>query len=1452
MNGTLMRMMVLLLAALGGTMLLAAPLPPSANLLANPSFLQAQGDVAELAAGWAPYQCGYTRTRECSYAPEIDGPWSCRISGAGGADERGLGGTNTSVRDGLPEHGTFAATNSIYVASHTQGDIYGAYVTARYADGTEQTFSFVLTAAQIAANMGAWKTYRLTFTTDPEKKLNGITHWCLVWAKGEQKFIGTVYFDEVELRRIEPVSPAGVGLPFVLASRVSTPPQIDGVMDDDCWRHSLQLPPFLLSHGIEAATEQTQAQLAWDENQIYIFLECFESILDPVLQQQAAFKATQTAHDSNVFEDDSVEVFLQPSPEQAVYYHIAANSLGTVYDARCPEPGAYETDWDSGAQIGTRVGDKSWTVEMAIPRQSLTEGALAPDEHWRVNLCRSEKPAGEYSCWSPTGGPFHTPERFGLVAFGPPAIGGGTVDLGGLRKGSNRLQLILNNPGPEPRAVAVTAAVATGAGAAEVGRASARVASGAMETLSVDYNAPPGEGILRYEVYQDDQIVLLSPGYPLRTETPFTAWLHVLGKAQTRPLTSFSVAEGELLTLPLVLSASISEEQFREAEVILEVPDYLRLITPLSATRRCPTPLSVEEGAISRDGKPYRRLLLTFGADSVTFAEAREKRMLVLNPLVFRAEFTGAGGPERAPDTIACDVRINGQSRAEGSVPLHLLPPLPRKSPRDIVACNWPCGSTFHGAYFGRLSPEEQLATGESWIRAGFNVFTHSSTLAALYRERGLGTAEGLPGTLNAICQSISEVAAYLRDHPEYQDATRAGKALPGSISPARLIEPDCPVRQMIRDFAGKAARQYEVVSWDYEVPVSRDESIGFGAHNLAAFREFANIPANVELTPEVAVTDYLPQWIDFRCRQNAEVAGLLYEGVKAANPECMFFVYSGYQSAHTQVTYGINWGYVAPHIDQAWCGYGRPVQEIRDTLQALGGKPLVSGELVWLGYGSAYDFDTTEVNLMRRLTDCAGGFMVYYDWFVDGRFYTAVARTAAVAADFEAFFRDGRRDDALVSVEAGDAANVTVYGLGDQRLLCLFGSTAGPQEFRIQLKDLPAGATGLDYWSKTPVAVSPMLTVTVPANGVKVIHVRVPDANFVPAAPRLQSPVDGTASDRRPVLVWDHDGGAVCRYRVEVSADPAFPPGATFTRPDLASGPYVVTETLDENGTYHWRVRAVDMLTGRESDWSPVGRFTLGVLGVTVQPTVFSPNGDGAYDSVALQAELRSEAPWTVTVADADGRTVKRVTGEGVHPSASWDGRDEAGALVAEGYYEVRLAVRGRQIATEKIELNQRFGVPNPDLERWCFWRPVALEGGATQQDYHVAAGDRSYSLMLSGADPEARAYWSNYRSGTEIPIEPGKTYSYSGLLKCDMAEGSEALISLHFFTAEDRWAAIPGLEAEWNGIEATCTGEQDWTELSVSCETPPNAAKAVLFFSIRGQGRAWLGAAEFGEKAE
>ncbi len=1424
----------------------AAPLNPPVNLLSNPSFEQAVEGKEELAYSWGLYQCGYTRVRERSYAPDISGPWSCRITGTGQADEKGMGGTNTGVID-PPAHGSFSATNSIYVASLTQGAIYGAYVTARYTDGTEKTFSFRLSDAQIKANVGNWKTYRLTFTTDPQKKLKILAYWCLVWSKDEQKFIGTVYFDEVELRQLATDGQADAALPFALASHTQAPPRIDGVMDDECWQRSLELSPFLLSAGVEAAVEQTKARLAFDESHLYLFMECRESVLDPVLQKRAAFKAAQTEHDSNVFSDDAVELFLQPSPEQDTYYHIAINSLGTIYDARCEADGVYDKSWDSGARAAGQVGERSWTVEVAIPREQLSADEFTATDGWRVNLCRTEKPSFESSCWSPTGDSFHTPARFGLIAFGPPALGGGAMDLGGLRKGVNRLQLAVTNPAAEERTVTVTASAGQGNGSSEVGRTSARIAPGETETIAVEYTAISGEGALQYEVAQDGRVLLVSPAYPLRSDNPFIAWLTVLGNPSSHVITDFSVAQGETLVLPLVLLTGIEEEQFREATVTLEVPDFLRLVSPLSGERRCPAPLRVDEQTIVRDGQPYRRLTLQFGARSITFAQAREQRLYVENPLLFRAEYVGQQNPQQARSPLAYEVSLNGQIRASGSVPLTLLPPLSRKSPREVVVCNWPCGSIYSSQFFGRLSEAEQVAIFDSWTRTGFNLYNHSGRLA---KERGLRTARGLPGTLDGLCATAPGMADYLRANPQYQEATLEGKPLPICISPAHLLDESCPARQMLKDYVGKLALQDPVLSWDYEVPVARPQSIGFGAHNLDAFRTFAKIADNVELTPEVVVRDYRPQWVDFRCRQNAEITKLLQEGIKAANPDCVFFVYSGYQGEHTRETYGVNWEYLAPHLDQAWCGYGRPVQRTQDTLQALQGKPLVGGELVWLGYGNWYPLDATEKNLMRRLTDCAGGIMVYYDWFVDGRFYAAISRTAAVAADFEPFFLEGRRDDSLATVEAGGEGNVVVYALGDERLVFLFGTAAATQQFRVKLGGLPAEAVALDYDEKTPLPISPALEAEVAAHRVKIIHVR-PSADAAePVAPRLLAPIDETVSERRPLLVWAHEGAAACRYQVEVSPDRTFADeGATIVTADLSANTHVVTEPLDENGTYFWRVRAVDAHNGKLSAWSPVGQLTLGLLGCVVQPAIFSPNGDGAYDTVALQAELRSEAPWTVVVADAAGRVVKRLAGEGAQVSVTWDGSDATGKPSPEGHYELRLEVRGKRVVAEDVELNPRFGLSNPELERWCYWRPQALEGGTTEKDYHVASGELPYALRLTGDSPEAKAYWSNYRSGTEIPIEAGKTYTYTGLVRTDLAEGSEAIVSLHFFTKEDRWAAIPGLDAEWEGIVAEATGERDWTRLTVSCQAPENAAKAVLFFSIKGKGTAWLGSAEFGE---
>ncbi|MFH1904518.1 MAG: hypothetical protein ABIK53_03205, partial [bacterium] len=247
------------------------------NLVPNPSFEQPAKDTEEKALGWGFYQCGYTRSKDKSYAPDISGPWSCKISGSGKEDEKGLGGTQTFIRTGFPEHGTFTVTNNIYIASYTQGRINKTYITVRYADGTEKGFTSVLSSSEIADNLNKWKTYSVTFTTDPKKKIKDIQYWCLVWKQNGKKFIGTIYFDELELMLADEMVKAISPLPFSAVNRTDLPPRIDGRLNDNCWKNSMELSPFLLSGGTELAAQQTKAYISYDHEKIYIFMHCFES-----------------------------------------------------------------------------------------------------------------------------------------------------------------------------------------------------------------------------------------------------------------------------------------------------------------------------------------------------------------------------------------------------------------------------------------------------------------------------------------------------------------------------------------------------------------------------------------------------------------------------------------------------------------------------------------------------------------------------------------------------------------------------------------------------------------------------------------------------------------------------------------------------------------------------------------------------------------------------------------------------------------------------------------------------------------------------------------------------------------------------------------------------------------------------------------------------------------------
>mgnify|MGYP006291126453 FL=1 len=139
--------------------------------------------------------------------------------------------------------------------------------------------------------------------------------------------------------------------------------------------------------------------------------------------------AERTVHDDpDIYNDDCVELFI--STEEENYFHLIANTLGTVYD-RYHTP--FKTlDWTSNAAVEVDGGSTErvvqadgWRMRVQIPIENLLSSASIPA--WRINLCRTRH-AVEPTRYYTLKGWYHRPHEWLKAEF----LGDDKVDAASL------------------------------------------------------------------------------------------------------------------------------------------------------------------------------------------------------------------------------------------------------------------------------------------------------------------------------------------------------------------------------------------------------------------------------------------------------------------------------------------------------------------------------------------------------------------------------------------------------------------------------------------------------------------------------------------------------------------------------------------------------------------------------------------------------------------------------------------------------------------------------------------------------------------------------------------------------------------------------------------------------------------------------------------------------------
>lgn len=190
------------------------------------------------------------------------------------------------------------------------------------------------------------------------------------------------------------------------AQEATVPPTIDGRLAPGEWDQAARLTNFTLHEADDPAPDQTLVYVTWDRERLYLGFRCDQPGGNP--------KADALTRDATVWEDDSLEVFVQPDLKAPRYYHFIGNSAGVIYDAQ----GLGAPGWNGAWSYHASVATDHWEGELSIPLSQLEIRPGDGDTTIGLNLCRNQRrPEARASCWAPVSGTFHNPELFGTLTL---------------------------------------------------------------------------------------------------------------------------------------------------------------------------------------------------------------------------------------------------------------------------------------------------------------------------------------------------------------------------------------------------------------------------------------------------------------------------------------------------------------------------------------------------------------------------------------------------------------------------------------------------------------------------------------------------------------------------------------------------------------------------------------------------------------------------------------------------------------------------------------------------------------------------------------------------------------------------------------------------------------------------------------------------------------------------
>lgn len=840
---------------------------------------------------------------------------------------------------------------------------------------------------------------------------------------------------------------------FLLSSRrlsdvpyIKIPPIIDGVLNDEAWQKAAKLGDFTLTNG-KLATEQTIGYIAYDDNNLYIAAEMLES-------QIPFIRKVRTKRNDNVWQDDCLEIFIDPGFTQKEALHFIVNPIGTRQDNlsvridRVTAIGEEGLDW----KVATTIGKDKWFVEASIPFRLLDVNKPGEGEIWGFNLNREQRPKGELSHWNYVGGDFNQPDKFGLISFGQKPVTLEAVTFGELFKD---ITFSLKAIDGDTKNLSIFLTIAKGEDVFIKSNKEISITGNKTKKITFPLSIEKPGFYNLSAVIKDSEKVLYELKFPIKTYSE--SLVSVAWPPEMRGGNLYIALNTAQHCFFLFANHFPDKRQITNPIFVVSVPSGVKILDPMGSLLIGPerynnvTSWNISEE--SKNGQIYHKY--TFNLEKNIPPSRIEKVRFFQNSLVLF--FTIENGVFSAGEKIPAYFKLeaDGIEEEENMMYLVTLPNIEGKQPKNILIHNWlwtfntcpsiwkPYLDTLQKAGFNSISVETDKSYYSDMAKEQYHMIIINNFWWFWWNNE------------------------YLKEHPEHTAITfngvRDSSPLP-RICPTILLENNGEVlRESIKGFSQSVTNGItDGYIWDLEGPGAWD--VCFCKRCLDEFRKFAKISQEEELTPRGIKEKYANEWILFATHQSSMLSEVIRNELKKNNPNATWGVYSGMPGQMTMESYRCNWEEIANYIDIAYpTGYSnspsflddRFVSGWKEFIKLMEGTPPRNHRVKTVptltpGYerGAALQpsADLIRMQILRSVASGADGVSFWWWGPMDGLYYQEIGRATALIAKFEDFFLKGKNNNSIIKIEKnpyGKNVSWEVFTLGNKHLVILFNHSA-------------------------------------------------------------------------------------------------------------------------------------------------------------------------------------------------------------------------------------------------------------------------------------------------------------------------------------------------------------------------------------------------------------------------